>query len=222
MGSADVNAIVDGGVVAIIRLDSAQGLIDVARAIALGGVTTIEFTMTTPGALGMLAEVARELGSGVTLGAGTVLDSETARAAILAGARFIVSPTLSESVIATCRRYGVVSIPGAYSPTELLAATELGADLVKLFPASALGPAYVRDVMAPLPQLRLVATGGVTLDNAAAFIKAGACAVAVGGSLVDQATVASGNLGVLTERASAFRSAVQQARMPVQAGRSQQ
>lgn len=220
-GPSAVDAIVECGVVAIIRLDSAQGLMDVARAVASGGVTAIEFTMTTPGALDVLAKAASEL-EGVTLGAGTVLDSETARAAILAGARFIVSPTLSASVITTCRRYGVVSIPGAFSPTEMLAATELGADLVKLFPASTLGPSYVRDVMAPMPQLRLIATGGVTLENAAAFIKAGACAVAIGGSLVDRATVASGNLAVLTERARAFRAAVQEARIPVQTGRSHQ
>jgi 2-dehydro-3-deoxyphosphogluconate aldolase/(4S)-4-hydroxy-2-oxoglutarate aldolase len=215
MGPSDVEAIVDGGVVAIIRLDSAQGLVDVAGAIAAGGVTTIEFTMTTPCALEVLAKAVREL-TGVTLGAGTVLDAETARAAILAGARFIVSPTLSPAVIATCNRYGVAAVPGALSPTELLAAAELGAPLVKLFPAATLGPGYVRDVLAPLPQLKMIATGGINLENAGAFIKAGASAIAVGSSLVDRATVASGSLDVLTDRAAAFRALVKEARAGAQ------
>jgi 2-dehydro-3-deoxyphosphogluconate aldolase/(4S)-4-hydroxy-2-oxoglutarate aldolase len=217
MESSDVNRIVSSGLIAIIRLDSASSLVNVARAIALGGATTIEFTMTTPGALEVLARASGELGDRVILGAGTVLDSETARAAILAGARFIVSPTLSVPVIAMCRRYGVVSIPGAYTPTELLTATEHGADLVKLFPATSLGPTYVRDVLAPLPQLKLVATGGVNLHNAGAFIKAGACAIAVGSSLVDRESVASGNLDLLTQRAKAFCRAVQLARDPAPA-----
>jgi 2-dehydro-3-deoxyphosphogluconate aldolase/(4S)-4-hydroxy-2-oxoglutarate aldolase len=160
--------------------------------------------MTTPGALDAIRDLTGAFGARVVLGAGTVLDAETARAAIAAGARFIVSPTLSEPVIETCRRHGVASIPGAYTPTEILAAWEMGADLVKVFPARSLGPQYIRDVLAPLPQVRLVPTGGVDLDNAAAFIAAGAAAVAIGGSLVDRASVAGGDLEVVRDRAAAL------------------
>lgn len=212
MGSRDTESIIECGVVAIVRLDSAAHLMAAVSAIADGGITAVEFTMTTPGALDVLRHASSALGDRVILGAGTVLDSETARAAILAGARFIVSPTLSDRVIETCRRYGVVSIPGAYSPTEVLTAWEHGADLVKLFPATSLGPQYVRDLLAPLPQVKLMATGGVNLDNAAGFISAGACAVAVGSSLVDRDFIASQAAGVLTERARAFRAAVAGAR----------
>lgn len=214
MGSDDVGAILDSGVVAIVRLDSAQHVLAVADALAQGGITVIEFTMTTPGALEVLRQASETMGGKVLLGAGTVLDPETARAAILAGARFIVSPTLSDRVIATCRRYSVVSIPGAYTPTEVLAAWERGADLVKIFPASSLGPQYLRDVLAPLPQVKLVPTGGVTLENAPDFIRAGAAAIAVGSSLVDRASVAAQAYDVLTERARAFRAAVANARQP--------
>lgn len=212
MASSVVDAIIGSGVVAIVRLDSPAHLLSTANAIAEGGITVIEFTMTTPGALEVLARASEAMGDRVVLGAGTVLDQETARAAILAGARFIVSPTLSERVIETCRRYGIASIPGAYSPTELLRAWECGADLVKLFPATGLGPQFVRDVLAPLPQLKIVATGGVTLDNAPDFIRAGARAVAVGSSLVDRASVAAGAFDVLTDRARRFREAVHGAR----------
>jgi 2-dehydro-3-deoxyphosphogluconate aldolase/(4S)-4-hydroxy-2-oxoglutarate aldolase len=212
MASSVADAISDCGVIAIVRLDSATHLLSAANAIADGGITVIEFTMTTPGALEVLRQSSDAMGDRVVFGAGTVLDTETARAAILAGARFIVSPTLSERVIEICRRYGIVSIPGAYSPTEMLRAWECGADLVKLFPATSLGPQFVRDVLAPLPQLKIVATGGVTLDNAPDFIRAGARAVAVGSSLVDNASVAAGAFDVLTRRARAFREAVAEVR----------
>jgi 2-dehydro-3-deoxyphosphogluconate aldolase/(4S)-4-hydroxy-2-oxoglutarate aldolase len=212
MATGDADAIIDCGVIAIVRLDSAVHVLAAANAIADGGITAIEFTMTTPGALEVLRQSSDAMGEKVVFGAGTVLDPETARAAILAGARFIVSPTLSERVIEICRRYGVVSIPGAYSPTELLRAWECGADLVKLFPATTLGPQFVRDVLAPLPQVKIVPTGGVTLENAPDFIRAGACAVAVGSSLVDKAAVAAGAFDILTQRARAFRDAVLGAR----------
>jgi 2-dehydro-3-deoxyphosphogluconate aldolase / (4S)-4-hydroxy-2-oxoglutarate aldolase len=221
MASNDADAIIDCGVVAIVRLDSASHLLLVAKAIAEGGISVIEFTMTTPGALDVLRQASHDMGDKVILGAGTVLDTETARAAILAGARFIVSPTLSGGVIELCRRYGIVSIPGAYSPTEMLTAWERGATLVKLFPATSLGPQFIRDVLAPLPQIKVVATGGVTLANAPDFIRAGASAVAVGSSLVDRSTVAAGAFDVLTDRARAFREAVAGAReRPADGGRS--
>jgi 2-dehydro-3-deoxyphosphogluconate aldolase / (4S)-4-hydroxy-2-oxoglutarate aldolase len=218
----DVTRIGDSGLVAIVRLDGEAPLLDIARALVAGGVDVLEFTMTTPGALDVLAMASKSLGDDLLLGAGTVLDSETARAAILAGARFIVSPTLSAAVIATCRRYSVVSIPGAYTPTEILTAWELGADYVKVFPAGGLGPRFLKDVLAPLPQVRLIPTGGVALDNIPTFFEAGAAAVAVGGNLVSKSAVASGDLNGLTAIARKFRAVVDQARAqqpggPVQA-----
>lgn len=208
----EIQRIIDCGVVAVVRLSDSQQLLRVAEAVQRGGVSIIEFTMTTPNALKVLEESTAAFGEDVLLGAGTVLDAETARAAILAGARFVVSPTLSSALLSLSHRYGVAVIPGAFTPTEILTAWELGADLVKVFPAGALGPQYLRDILAPLPQVRLLPTGGVSLDNAGEFIKAGAVAVAVGGNLVDKRTVAEGNFALLTERARAFVVAVQEAR----------
>jgi 2-dehydro-3-deoxyphosphogluconate aldolase/(4S)-4-hydroxy-2-oxoglutarate aldolase len=207
--------IVDSGVVAVVRLPSSEGLLKVAEAIRAGGVVAIEFTMTTPGAIEVLTRAAAEMGDDVVLGAGTVLDGATARAAILAGARFIVAPTLSHDTIETCHRYDVVAIPGAYTPTEILTAWEWGADLVKVFPATGLGPRYLKDVLAPLPQVRLVPTGGVDLETAGPFIKAGAAAIAVGSNLVDPRAVASEDFAALTDKARAFRAAVDGARAAV-------
>lgn len=209
--------IVDGGVVAVVRLRSAEGLLQVARAIAAGGVSAIEFTMTTPGAIETLAKATADMGDEVVLGAGTVLDGATARVAIQAGARFIVAPTTSRETIETCHRYDAVAIPGAYTPTEILTAWELGADLVKVFPATGLGPRYFRDVLAPLPHIRLVPTGGVDLATAGPFIEAGASAIAVGSNLVDAKAVTAGDWAALTERARAFHAAVDGARAAVRA-----
>lgn len=211
-GEGVVQRIIEGGVVAIVRLPDAANLVRVAEAVYAGGITAIEFTMTTPGALEVLAQVTARLGDRVVLGAGTVLDPETARAAILAGARYVVAPTLNLETIRLCLRYGVPVIPGAYTPTEILQAHEAGAPMVKLFPATALGPQYLRDVLAPLPHLRLLPTGGVTEETAGAFISAGAVAVAVGSNLVDRATVASGAMATLTSRAERLVAVVRQAR----------
>lgn len=194
-------------VIAIVRLAEGGQLVPVAEALRRGGLKVIEFTMTTPGALDAIREAAASLGDDLCLGAGTVLDAATVRAAVEAGARFIVSPVLKQEIITACRRYGVLCTPGALTPTEILQATEWGADLVKVFPATPLGPAYIRDILAPLPQLRLVPTGGVSLDNLAAFLDAGATAVAIGSQLVDKSAVAEGRLEVLTERAHQFLSA---------------
>ena len=207
-----VNRIMSCGVVAIVRMDDAAGLGQVARSIKEGGVDVIEFTMTTPGALDIIAKSSAEFGSSVLLGAGTVLDPETARAAILAGARFLVAPTLNTAVIEMAHRYDVAVIPGTFTPTELLTAWEAGADLLKVFPATALGPQYFKDVLAPLPYLRMVPTGGVSLDNCAAFIKAGAVAVAVGSNLVDRKAVKERRWADLTATAQKFVAAVQGAR----------
>lgn len=207
-----VQRIISCGVVAIVRMDDAAGLGQVAHAIKDGGVDVIEFTMTTPGALDIIEKSSAEFGTSVLLGAGTVLDTETARAAILAGARFLVAPIFNPAVIDLAHRYDVAVLPGTFTPTEMLTAWEAGADLLKVFPATALGPQYFKDVLAPLPYLRMVPTGGVSLENAADFIKAGAVAIAVGSNLVDRKAVKEGRWDVLTATAKKFIEAVQGAR----------
>src|SRR5262249_48327098 len=155
------------GIVAVVRAETSTGLVDVARALCDGGVDIVEFTMTVPGALEVLRDVKQALAERVLLGAGTVLDGETARMALLAGAEFLVSPTLNLDVIRHCRRYGTLAMPGAFSPTEILTAWEAGADIVKVFPAEVLGPEFFKALRAPLPQVRLMPTGGVNLNTAA-------------------------------------------------------
>ncbi len=201
-----------GGVVAVLRADSPDNLVHVAQAIGRGGIGAVEITMTTPGALDVIGACADRLEGELLLGAGTVLDPETARAAILAGAEYIVTPTLNPDVITLCRRYDKIVIPGALTPTEILTAWECGADIVKVFPATAVGPRYFKDVRAPLPQVDLMPTGGVDLDNAGDFIRAGACAIAVGGNLVDKAAVAAGEWHVLTDTARKYVETVRNAR----------
>jgi len=210
----NLRVIEETGVIAIVRFDRSEDLIQVARAIAGGGVKAIEFTMTTPNALEIIAAARREFGEEIILGAGTVLDAETARAAILAGAAFIVAPTLNRRVIEVCRRYSIVAIPGAYTPSEILSAWEWGADLVKVFPAEIGGPAYLKAVRAPLPQIKLVPVGGVTLENTPEFIRAGASAVAVGSNLVNKKLVAERRYDQLQELAAGFIRAVQAGRNP--------
>ncbi len=200
------------GLIAIVRLDSSAELVQAAKAIAAGGVSVIEFTLTTPGALRTIEAAVKELGSEVLIGAGTVLDAETARAAILAGAEFVVAPTLNLDVIEMCHRYDKVVIPGAYTPTEILSAWEHGADFVKLFPAEVGGPAYLKAVRAPLPQVKLIPVGGVTLETAGPFIRAGAAALGVGSNLVDKKAVAEGRFTQLTSVAQALSKAVLEAR----------
>jgi 2-dehydro-3-deoxyphosphogluconate aldolase/(4S)-4-hydroxy-2-oxoglutarate aldolase len=207
-----VELIQRSGVIAIVRFERSEELVRAAKAVAAGGVEIIEFTFTTPGALGLIEQTSRELGDSVLLGAGTVLDAETARAAILAGAEFIVAPTLSLEVIETCHRYSKVVIPGTYTPTEMLTAWEAGADFVKVFPADVAGPAYLKAVAAPLPQIRLIPVGGVTLENTGEFIKAGAAAVGVGGNLVEKRAIAEGHFEKLTENARRFVQEVVKAR----------
>jgi 2-dehydro-3-deoxyphosphogluconate aldolase/(4S)-4-hydroxy-2-oxoglutarate aldolase len=200
------------GVVAVARFEDPEPLFEAARALLAGGVDVFEVTMTVPDALDVLRGISRRLAPDVVVGAGTVLDGETARSAILAGAQFVVAPTLQPDVIAVARRYGCVAVPGALSPTEILAAWEHGADVVKVFPAGVGGPAYIRDVLAPLPQIPLMPTGGVTLENAADFISAGAVVVGLGSALVDSRLLAAGRFEVLTERAEHLIRAVRAAR----------
>lgn len=185
-----VQAIIDSGVVAVIRTNSADELIGICRAMADGGVKGVEITMTSPGAIEAIREASKVLKGKAIIGAGSVLDPETARAAMLAGADFIVGPVLNLEVIRLCKRYGKIVIPGAFSPTEILTAWEAGADVVKIFPATKLGPSFIKDVMGPLPQVKLTPTGGVGLENLGEFLKAGAVFVGVGTALVNKKMVA--------------------------------
>jgi len=204
--------IVNCGVVAIIRVASAQEAVAVCGAIAKGGVKPIEITMTVPGAIDAIKELKGAMGDNVLLGAGTVLDPETARAVVLAGAEFVVCPTLNLEVIEVCRRYSKIVVPGAFTPTEILTAWEAGADIVKVFPATVGGPRYLRDIRGPLPQIRLMPVGGVNIDNTPDFIKAGAVGVAAGTSLVDRKAVSEGKYDIITENARKFVEAVKLAR----------
>jgi len=199
-----LNLIRETGVIAIMRAQSSAQLIAAADAIKAGGVRVIEVTMTTPGALDVIAEATTRYGDTVLFGAGSVLDAETARAAILAGAGFIVDPTLNRDVIALCNRYSIPVMPGCFTPTEMLTAWEAGADMVKLFPAEVGGPALVKAIRAPLPQLEIVPVGGVDLDTAADFIRSGAAALGVGNSLVNQKLLDTGDMAELARRAARF------------------
>lgn len=204
--------IIDCGVVAVVRVGSAREALEVCRAIAKGGIKPVEVTMTVPNAIDVIKEFKSIVSDEVLVGAGTVLDPETARAAILAGAEYLVMPTLNLKVIELCHRYGKVVIPGAFTPTEILTAWEAGADIVKVFPAGVAGPQYLKDIKGPLPQVRLLPTGGVTLENTPDFIKAGAVAVAVGTALVDKKLVAEKKFDLITEKAKQFVEAVKKAR----------
>jgi 2-dehydro-3-deoxyphosphogluconate aldolase/(4S)-4-hydroxy-2-oxoglutarate aldolase len=203
---------IDCGVVAVLRAKSSAELLDVSKALFDGGVTSVEVTMTTPGALKVIEEVAAKMAGQVTVGVGSVLDAETAHAAILAGAEFVVGPVLKETVIEMAKRYSRVVIPGAFTPTEILRAWEAGADVVKVFPATAVGPKYFRDILGPLPQVRLSPTGGVTVENTGEFIKAGAVFVGAGTSLVDKSAVAEKRFSVITETAKKMIAEVRKAR----------
>ena len=199
-------------IIAIIRANSTNELIEAAAAIHAGGVNVIEVTMTTPNALQVISEVSAAYGDTVLVGAGSVLDAETARAVMLAGAEFIVSPITKPDVIEICNRYSKVVIPGAFTPTEILAAWEAGADYVKVFPSSGVGAAYIKDVKAPLPHIPLVPTGGINAENAAEFMSAGATALGVGSALVNNKLIEAGEFAELTERAQNLVAAVQRVR----------
>jgi 2-dehydro-3-deoxyphosphogluconate aldolase/(4S)-4-hydroxy-2-oxoglutarate aldolase len=200
------------GIVAVIRAASGDLLADVAEALLAGGVEVMEITFTVPHAHRVIERVAEKLGSRILLGAGTVLDPETARIALLSGAEFIVSPTVNVDVIKLCRRYDKLVFPGAFTPTEVLAAWEAGADVVKVFPSDFTGPQYLKVLSGPLPQVRLMPTGGVTLQTARDFLQAGAYALGVGGALVDQRAIASGDLAKIEALARQFTTLVREAR----------
>jgi len=201
------------GLVPVVRARSADEALRAVDAIREGGVNVLEITMTVPGALSVMEAVAARSGQDAIVGAGTVLDAETARACILAGARFVVSPALDLATIALCRRYSVAVMPGALTPTEVVSAWTAGADVVKVFPCGALGGAsYIKSLKAPLPQVELCPTGGVSLKTAADFIKAGAFALGVGADLVDVNAIRQGNAQLVTERAREYLRIVREAR----------
>jgi 2-dehydro-3-deoxyphosphogluconate aldolase/(4S)-4-hydroxy-2-oxoglutarate aldolase len=206
------DAMVDCGVIAVLRADSPSQLVSTAAALVEGGVRSVEVTMTTPGALDVVKEAVRELKGKAIIGVGSVLDAPTARAAILAGAEFIVSPILNPEMILLVNRYGKVVIPGAFTPTEILEAWQAGADAVKIFPADVGGPAYLKAIKGPLPQVKLVPTGGVTLENAGEFITAGAEMIAAGGNLAPPKEMAAGKFDEIIRRARKFVEAVAAAR----------
>jgi 2-dehydro-3-deoxyphosphogluconate aldolase/(4S)-4-hydroxy-2-oxoglutarate aldolase len=209
-----VNALVDGGAIAVIRMADAEQLLRVVEAVHAGGVSAIEITMTTPDALSVIRDVSRAFTEhpDVLVGVGSVLDSVTARLAIEAGARFVVSPILDEATIRMSHRYDVPMMPGCYTPTEIYRAHTLGADIVKIFPAQNVGMDYFRAVTAPMPHLKLMPTGGVTLKNAGDWLAAGACAVGVGSALLDKDAIAQGDYDVLTENARILTASVRDGR----------
>ncbi len=199
-----LNIILATKVIAVIRMSDAEKLTRVVEAIKRGGVRAIEITMTTPSALQIIAEMAKRKTAETLIGAGTVLDAATAEAVIRAGAEFVVSPITNFEMIAACKRNGTFVAPGALSPTEILAAWEHGADVVKVFPATSVGPRYFQDLKGPLPQVRLMPTGGVSIENAREFIQGGACCVAIGTALLDKKAIAAEDWDALTEKAKAL------------------
>ena len=208
-----VKQIKDTGVIPVVRASSADEAMRAIDAIRAGGISVLEITMTVPGAVGLIEQVAATCGEDVLVGAGTVLDPETATACISAGAKFVVSPALNLDTIAYCRRHDIAVMPGALTPTEVVQAWNAGADFVKVFPAGAVGgPGYLKALKAPLPQIELVPTGGVSLKTAADFIKAGAAALGIGADLVDLKAIREGQSQLITERARQFVQIVREAR----------
>lgn len=205
--------IIQNGIIPVVRAPSGEDALRVIDALREGGIDVIELTMTVPGAVKLIEELARRYGDSVVLGAGTVLDSETARACILAGSAFVVSPMVDETIITCSRTYGVPVLPGALTPTEIVRAWRAGADMVKVFPCSALGGAsYVKSLKAPLPQIDLVPTGGVSLATVADFIRAGASAVGAGADLVDVTKARENKASAVSENARKYLEAIKAAR----------
>jgi 2-dehydro-3-deoxyphosphogluconate aldolase/(4S)-4-hydroxy-2-oxoglutarate aldolase len=196
------------GAVAVVRLHSTEAAIRVADALHAGGVTALEITVTVPDAFSVIEAITKRFGDEVCVGVGTVLDVETVQGAVAAGARYVVSPVFRPAVIEESHRLGVPAMPGAFTPTEMLAAHEAGADIVKIFPADTFGPGYIKAVLAPMPFLRLMPTGGVTPENVGSWLAAGAVAVGLGGALVDSSLVAKGDWSAITARARRVADAV--------------
>ncbi len=199
-----LDIILSSKVIAVVRMSDTNKLIKVTEAIKQGGIKAIEITMTTPSALEIIASMAKKKSADVLIGAGTVLGPETAVQVIHAGADFVVSPVTNFEMIRVCRRHDTLVAPGAFSPTEILAAWEKGADVVKVFPATSVGPKYFKDIKGPLPQVRLMPTGGVSVENAREFIANGACCVAIGTALLDKKAIEAENWDILTQKAKAL------------------
>lgn len=214
-----VQRIINDGVVAVIRMADSRRLVNVARAIQKGGISLLEITMTTPNALKVIEQATDELGQDVLVGVGSVLDAETARLAIYAGARYVVSPILKREVVETAHRYNLPVMPGAFTPTEVLTAHEYGADIVKVFPADVTGMAFFKAVKAPMPHVNLMPTGGVSLTNAGDWLKAGACAVGVGSALLDKTAIDEENYDKLTENARTLRASIREGQAALQGGK---
>ena len=207
-----MQAVLDAGVIAVIRSPSVELLLPIAEALLEGGIPAIEVTMSTPKAIRGIEMLADKFGDRAVVGVGTVLDAATCRDAISAGAEFVLSPHFDDEVVATTRRYGKISVPGAFTPTEILRAWTAGADIVKIFPSTTLGPGYIRDLLAPLPQLKLSPTGGVDAKNAGDWIKAGAVCVGAGSSLISKDALASQDWAAITAKARLFVDAIRNAR----------
>lgn len=206
-----LNRILDKKAIAVIRMADSSKLIRVVEAILEGGVECVEITMTVPGAIQVIKEVAREIGDQALIGSGTVLDGDTARQTMEAGAQFVVGPIFSPEVVEVAHQHGRVVIPGAFSPAEIVTAWNAGADVVKIFPATVLGPKYIKDVRGPLPHIRLCPTGSVTVDNAGEWIKAGAACVGIGSDLLDKQAIQDSRFEILTERAQRMVASIQSA-----------
>jgi 2-dehydro-3-deoxyphosphogluconate aldolase/(4S)-4-hydroxy-2-oxoglutarate aldolase len=204
----DLARVLQSGIVAVIRAESGEQLVDVADALLAGGVDVLEVTFTVPRAHQVIERVVSKLGGRALIGAGTVLDPETARAALLAGADFVVSPTTNLEVIELCRRYSKLVMPGALTPTEVVTAWQAGADIIKIFPSDIAGPKYLKALHGPLPHIRLMPTGGVTLETAVEYLKAGACALGAGSAMVDPKLIAAGEFKKLEESAKKYRQLV--------------
>ena len=200
------------GAIAVVRLADTEKLIRVVEAVADGGLTAIEITLTTPRAVELISEISSRFGDSILLGVGSVLRAEDARAAIDAGARFVVSPIFKTDIIDTAHARNMPALAGAFTPTEIQAATDAGADIVKVFPAGVVGMAFFKAVLAPMPHCRLMPTGGVTLENAGDWIRAGACAVGIGSALLDKEAIATGAFEILTERAATLLRSIEEAR----------
>lgn len=209
---ADLQRVLNGGIVAILRARSGELLVDVAEALYEGGIDVIEVTFTVPRVLEIISAVRDRLGDRILLGAGTVLDAESARAAMLAGAEFIVTPTVCRPAIELCRRYDKLVMAGAFTPTEILTAWEAGSEIVKVFPADVGGPAYLRAVHGPLPHVRLLPTGGVNLETLADFVRAGASAVGLGSALVEKEALENGDMERIRALATRYVAALSEAR----------
>lgn len=210
-----LDRLIDCGIVGVIRMTDTAKLLQVVDAIHKGGVKCIEITMTTPGAIEIIKDLTDKIDDDFIIGAGTVLDPETARSAIAAGAGFIVGPTFKEEILRVSHELDTVFVPGAFTPTEILRAWEAGADVVKVFPATALGPQFLKDIKGPLPQIRLTPTGGVNLENASQFIEAGADFLGAGGSLLDKEAIRNEQWGQLTDIACNFVSIIQSTRQRI-------